>query len=158
MRKKIGKRFIGLAIDNIGAIIMLIIIILVFLQVITRYVFKNPLSWSEELARCFLIWLVMVGAVMAFRGKEHLKIEGFVHLVSSKYQKLFYLFSDLIIIFVSSVILFYGYSFVMLNRSQYLPSMNWLSISWICLSIPIGSGLILIYAIEDFLKKINLLK
>jgi len=158
MRKKFGKRFIGLVIDNTGAIIMFIIIILVFLQVIARYVFKNPLSWSEELARCSLIWLVMVGAVMASRDKEHLKIEGFVHLVSSKYQKLFYLFSDLIIIFVSSVILFYGYSFVMLNRSQHLPSMSWLSISWICLSIPIGSGLILIYTIEDFLKKVNILK
>ena len=158
MRKKFGKRFIGLAIDNIGVIIMFIIIILVFLQVIARYVFKNPLSWSEEVARCFLIWLVMVGAAMASRDKEHLKIEGFVHLVSSKYQKLFYLFSDLIIIFVSSVILIYGYSFAMLNWSQYLPSMSWLSIFWICLSIPISSGLILIYAIEDFLKKVNLLK
>jgi len=158
MRKICGKRFISLALDNIGAVIMLIIIILVFLQIITRYVFNSPLSWSEESARCFLVYLVMVGAVMGSRDKEHLKIEGFVHLVNSKYQKLFYLFSDLIIIFVSSVILFYGYTFVMLNWSQHLPSMSWLSVSWIYLSMPISAGLILIYAIEDFLKKVNLLK
>lgn len=158
MGKKYGKRFIELAIDNMGAMIMLIIIILVFLQVITRYIFKNPLFWSEELARYFLIWLTMVGAVMAFKDEEHLKIEVFVRLLSSKYQKLFYLFSDLIIIFVSSVLLFYGYSFAILNSSQYTPSISWLSLFWICLAIPIGSGLILIYAIIDFLKKVNLLR
>lgn len=158
MRKKCGKRFIDSAIDNIGAIIMLIILILIFYQVSTRYIFKSASPWSEELARYFLIWLAMVGAVMAFKDKEFLKIEIYVSLLSSKYQKLFYLFSDLITVFVSLVLLFYGYSLAMLNRSQYSPSMTWLSLFWICLVIPISGGLILIYAIEDFLKKVNLLK
>ncbi|GAI67930.1 unnamed protein product, partial [marine sediment metagenome] len=102
MKKKRNKRYSDLIVNNLGAITMFIILILVSSQVITRYVFKYPLSWSEELARYFLIWLVMIGAVTGLSNKEHIKIETFVHLLSSKSQKLFYLFSDLIIIFVLS--------------------------------------------------------
>lgn len=158
MARKRDKRFIDSALDNIGAIIVLTIIILVIFQIIARYVFKSPSPWSEELARYSLIWLVMLGAVMSFKDKECLKIEFFVDLLSSKYQKLFHLFSDLIIFFVSSVVLYYGWSFVILNHSQHSPSIVWLPLSWICLAMPVGSGLILIYVIEDFLKELNLFK
>lgn len=158
MKKKRNKRYGDLIVNNLGAITMFIIIILISLQVITRYVFKHPLSWSEELTRYFLIWLVMIGAVMGLSNKEHIKIETFVHLLSPKSQKLFYLFSDLIIIFVLSVLLFYGYSFALLNRSQYSPSMSRMSLFWPFLAMPIGCGLMLIYVIGDFLKKIGLLK
>lgn len=158
MRKKRVKRFIGLVIDYLGATLMLVIIILVFLQVTTRYIFKNPTPWSEELSSYLLIWLTMVGAIMSFKEKESLKIEAFVQLLSSKYQRLPHLFSDLVIIFVSSVILINGYSFAMLNITQYSHSIRWLSKFWVYLAIPIHSGAILIYTIEDFLKKINILK
>ena len=158
MRKKRVKGFIGLVIDYLGATLMLVIIILVFLQVTTRYIFKNPTSWSEELSSYLLIWLTMVGAIMSFKEKESLKIEAFVQLLSSKYQRLPHLFSDLVIIFVSSVILINGYSFAMLNITQYSHSIGWLSKFWVNLAIPIHSGAILIYTIEDFLKKINILK
>ena len=35
--------------------------LLVFVQVVMRYVFNNSLSWSEELARYTFIWLIYIG-------------------------------------------------------------------------------------------------
>ena len=32
--------------------------IIIFIQVIMRYVFQNSLTWSEELARYMFVWLV----------------------------------------------------------------------------------------------------
>lgn len=158
MTKNRNIKFLDSIINNIGALIMLMIIIIVFYQVILRYVFKVGLPWSEEIARYLLIWLAMVGAVMAFKDKEFLKLELYVSSLSLKYQKLFCLFSSLITIFVSSVLLFYGFSLALLNRSQYSPSITWLRLFWVCIAIPVGGGLIMVYAIKDFLKELNLLK
>jgi len=43
--------------------------ILVFIQVVMRYVFSNSLSWSEEMARFIFLWLSWIGAAMQL-GKE----------------------------------------------------------------------------------------
>ena len=32
--------------------------IIIFIQVVCRYVFQNSLTWSEEMARYMFVWLV----------------------------------------------------------------------------------------------------
>jgi len=158
--KKTNKKcinIIDIIVNYTGAIIMLIIIILVSLQIFSRYIFKSPPSWPEELSRYSLIWLVMIGAVIGLSNKEHIKIETFVHLLNAKYRKLFYLLSDFVMFFVLFILLIYGYSFASLNINQYSPSMSWMSLFWPFLAIPVGSGLMLIYVIVDFFKKIGIL-
>jgi TRAP-type C4-dicarboxylate transport system permease small subunit len=43
-------------------------------QVLARYVFNVPLSWTEELARYLFIWLVFLGASQAMRRNEHIAV------------------------------------------------------------------------------------
>ena len=40
-------------------------VLLVFLQVIMRTVFKNSLTWSEELARYMFVWLALLHIYLA---------------------------------------------------------------------------------------------
>jgi TRAP-type C4-dicarboxylate transport system permease small subunit len=40
------------------------------LQVLARYVFFSPPSWTEELARYFMIWAGLLGATAAFYQRE----------------------------------------------------------------------------------------
>lgn len=44
---------------------LVINVLLVFLQVIMRTVFKNSLTWSEELSRYIFIWQIWLGASIA---------------------------------------------------------------------------------------------
>lgn len=46
------------------------IVILVFLQVISRYVFKFSINWAQELTVYILIWLVFLGCSMGMRDNE----------------------------------------------------------------------------------------
>jgi TRAP-type C4-dicarboxylate transport system permease small subunit len=50
-------------------------VILVFAQVIMRYVFNSSLSWSEELTRFIFIWQIWLGTSMGLREKKHIKVE-----------------------------------------------------------------------------------
>jgi TRAP-type C4-dicarboxylate transport system permease small subunit len=48
-------------------------------QVITRFVLKNPSSFTEELARFLLIWVGLLGASYAAGKKLHLAIDVVVN-------------------------------------------------------------------------------
>lgn len=61
--------------ELLGAALMLTMVLVLFIQVVSRFVFSNSLSWSEELARYLFIWLIFLclGAV-TLRG-EHVAID-----------------------------------------------------------------------------------
>jgi len=43
-------------------------------QVVLRYFFGSPLTWSDELARYLFVWCSFVGWVIAARKRSHLRI------------------------------------------------------------------------------------
>jgi C4-dicarboxylate transporter DctQ subunit len=61
--------------EILGAGLMIAMVIILFIQVISRFVFSSSLSWSEELARYMFIWMIYLclGSV-ALRG-EHIVID-----------------------------------------------------------------------------------
>ncbi|NIX00358.1 MAG: TRAP transporter small permease subunit, partial [Phycisphaerae bacterium] len=52
-----------------------VLVIDVTWQVITRFVLKNPSSWTEELATYLLIWVGLLGAAVALHRGAHLGID-----------------------------------------------------------------------------------
>lgn len=49
---------------------------------VARYVFHTPLVWSDELASLVFLWLAMLGAVVALRRGEHMRLTAFVRNLS----------------------------------------------------------------------------
>jgi C4-dicarboxylate transporter DctM subunit len=52
------------------------------LQVVGRHLFRNPLPWTEEIARLLLVWLMCVGGIRALRNSEHPRVTALVRLLS----------------------------------------------------------------------------
>jgi TRAP-type C4-dicarboxylate transport system permease small subunit len=48
---------------------------IVFLQFFTRYVLNDSLSWTEEIARYGLMWVVFIGGIMVTRRNTHIAVE-----------------------------------------------------------------------------------
>ena len=68
-------------VTEIPAAILVAVEILVLLAgVISRYVFNRPLTWSDELASILFLWLAMLGAVIALRRAEHMRLGFLVSL------------------------------------------------------------------------------
>ena len=63
---------------------MAIMTILVFIQVVMRYVFSNSLSWSEELARFIFLWLSWIGASYAVKERSHFRVEMFANMINGQ--------------------------------------------------------------------------
>ncbi|EHL66887.1 TRAP transporter small permease, partial [Cloacibacillus evryensis] len=83
---------------------MAIMTILVFIQVVMRYVFSNSLSWSEELARFIFLWLSWIGASYAVKERSHFRVEMFANMIKGSCRRFFEYFV-LIVWFVFSFIL-----------------------------------------------------
>src|SRR6266851_61859 len=57
-----------------AALLVALEIVVLFAGVVSRYAFRNPLTWSDELASILFLWLAMLGAVIALRRGEHMHL------------------------------------------------------------------------------------
>jgi TRAP-type C4-dicarboxylate transport system permease small subunit len=53
-------------------------VVLVFSNVVLRYVFNSGIATSEELSRWLLVWLTFLGAIVAMRQHAHLGVDTLV--------------------------------------------------------------------------------
>lgn len=69
-----------------------------FIQVISRYVFKSPLIWSEELARYLNIWITLFGIRFALKHDAHLRVSFFFNRFNRKIQHCIQLTTNIFIV------------------------------------------------------------
>ena len=80
-------------IAGIGVIVMCL---MVFFQVVMRYVFSLPTSWSDEIAQYCMLWSVYLSVSWAVRERAHIRVMNFVNLFPLMLQKYLTMFSDFI--------------------------------------------------------------
>ena len=69
---------------------------MVFFQVVMRYVFSMPTSWSDELAIYAMLWSVYISVAWAVRERAHIRVMNFVELFPKKVALGLTIFSDFI--------------------------------------------------------------
>jgi len=70
-------------------------VLLVFVQVIFRYVFNDSLSWSEELTRYIFIWQIWLGTSYGFTKNKHIKVEVLYNFFPPVGKKIMSVFANL---------------------------------------------------------------
>jgi len=63
---------------SIGVLLLSTIVVSITVQVITRYLFGQPLVWVEELAGYCFLWGVFLGAAVGMKELRHIRIDTFV--------------------------------------------------------------------------------
>jgi len=100
----------------IGVTMLLAIVFLVFMQVFNRFILKQPLSWSEELARYLFIILVFIGISVATKARAHFGIDFFLAKLSPSIQKLVGIGTSVVILVFLWVI--FSKSFILINSAM----------------------------------------
>jgi thiol:disulfide interchange protein len=63
-------------------ILLLLLLVTLTLQVASRFLFRFPLDWTEELGRVAQLWLVFIGAAVGARRAEHFVVDLFMQRVA----------------------------------------------------------------------------
>ena len=84
--KTIDRRLARLE-DLLIMVMMATLALVLGLGVVLRYVFNNPLTWSEEIVVTFFVWMVMLGVPSALRSKMHIRIDILILRLSNEARR-----------------------------------------------------------------------
>lgn len=75
--------------ETILVVLLLIMSLAMGAQIIARYIFNSPLSWSEELARFLFVWSGFLSISYCFKKQISIKIEQVVSFLPKKIAAVF---------------------------------------------------------------------
>lgn len=97
------------ALNGLAGVSFLAMVILTCWQVLTRYVLKNPSTWSEELVGYLFAWMSLLGASIVTSERGHMNIPIVVERFSTNVQKGLNCLGEVIAFLFSAVILVFGH-------------------------------------------------
>ena len=69
---------------------------IVFYQFFTRYALNDSASWTEEIARYFLVATVFVGAAMCVRKNNHIQVDFFYRVLPRRLMRVMSTLVDIV--------------------------------------------------------------
>ena len=75
---------------------MTVMVVLTTYQVIVRYIFNSPSTWSEELVGYLFGWSTMLGATIVSGERGHMNIPVLVDRFNPTMRKAFHIFAEVI--------------------------------------------------------------
>lgn len=129
----------------------------IFFQVIMRYVFNNSSSWSEELGKFLFVWISWLGISIGHRRREHIRITLLVDKLPRKLNKFFEAISELILIIICSITMYYGVIMIGIQKNVPYAGIK-ISTSWGYLSLVLGCGIFILRAIVHLVQAIESMK
>jgi len=112
-------------------------------QVCARYVFSNPVTWSEELSRFAFIWLTFMAAAVAIRrGEMIVSVDSLISLAPHWAQKVATLLSSSVVALVAVILVVFGWQ-VCKGITSVSLAMSW-PVKLFYAAAPVGGIFILI--------------
>ena len=132
----------------VAAVLVFIEIVLLFCGVIWRYVLNSPLVWTNELSGILFLWLVSLGAVIALRQSEHMRMTVVVGRLRPRTQRLLMRASGLIVAIFTAILLFTGYGYMQEQAAITMPTLQ-IPGSWEIAGEIVALALLLYFAIRQ---------
>lgn len=116
--------------------------------VFTRQVLNAQPAWTEELARFLLVWLALLGGVLAYSEDRHLGVDFLVSRFHPDARRIARITSHLCVLCFSLAVFVYGGFELFRTRwesGQMMPSMG-IRKAWFYMVLPLGGVLISLLA------------
>lgn len=144
-------------------VLMGTLVINVVWQVLSRFVFKDPSSFTDELATFLLIWVGLAGAAYVKGKNEHLAIDILHTKLSPKSLNKMMIFINFLVIVFSGTVMVIGGVWLVYTRfvlGQLSASIQ-VPLGYVYMIVPISGLLMSYYAIDDIrhlIKEYKLIK
>ncbi len=83
-----GEKIIGRCVEVVAGCLVVVEMAILFAGVVSRYWYKRPFTWTDELASILFLWLAMLGAVLAYRRTEHMRMAALVNASGQRMKAL----------------------------------------------------------------------
>lgn len=133
----VEKRLTRTALE-LAVLCMSVVVALTFYQVVTRFVFGHPSTWSEVAARSAMIWMVFLGLAVAFRLGVMIAVDLLLDIAPRPLRRTLFIVIALASLVFLAILVWYGTGMVLRVRNQNLAGMH-ISIAWVYAALPSGA-------------------
>lgn len=135
--------------SSVCAVLFAIMTVLTTYQVLTRYLFKAPSTWSEELTGYMFAWMALLGAAYVFGKRDHMNIPVVVEKFAPKTQVMIAILGEVLTLFFMLAVLVYGgFAFAKLGMGQTTASLG-IKVGTMYAVIPITGVITVLYNIMN---------
>jgi TRAP-type C4-dicarboxylate transport system permease small subunit len=134
--KKIGK-IIDHLFNGLLAIALSVMCIIVFGNVVLRYLFNSGITWSEEVARYLFVWLVLLSSIMVLKDNGHLGVETVIKMLPKPLKRATYIVSNVIVLYILYLVVDGSWKMTVMNAHSYGPATG------MPLSMIYGTGIVM---------------
>nr|WP_134703617.1 TRAP transporter small permease [Ammoniphilus sp. YIM 78166] len=104
------------------AVSLAVMAVLVFGNVVLRYLFNSGITWSEEMARFLFVWMVFLGAIGALSDRNHLSVDMVVKRLSPKMKKAAYVITHVLMLYILWLVLDGSWKMTMMSLGTKAPA------------------------------------
>ncbi len=147
--------FMTTLLEYMMGLFMSTLIIINFMQVVLRYVFNNPTSWSSEISRFILIWMTFTGASIVTKHCTHLSMGFNIHkFVNKFYGSIINIIVNIIVTVTLFILAFYAAKITLITGHRISP-MTRISMYYPWAALPINAFIMGIFLIEQIVTEIK---
>ena len=121
-------------------------IAVVFLGVLTRYVFHAPIVSSIELARISFVWAAFLGAAICFKSEKHTQFAFLLDAVSARVRAAFKVAIAVLCLGFFAFLVVKGVQMVQMVEATYFPALGWSQL-WLYLPLPLSGCCMFLHAL-----------
>ncbi len=148
------KKSVDKIIELALVILMGAMVLNVLWQVFTRFVLRDPSTFTDELARYLLIWLGMLGASYVVGRRRHLAIDYVLNKFKPSKKRFVELFIQASVFFFALSAMVIG-GIKLVSLTLYLHQISaalQIELGYVYLIVPISGLLIMFYSMEIFME------
>lgn len=135
------KKTVFKVLNAITVLMFVVMVIIVFLQVIFRYVLRMSVPWTEELARVLLVWLVYLGIAEVEAKRDGIRTTYFIEKLPMPLYRGILVLSNLAAIAVMACLFLGAVEQLRTNAVYYLPSLPFISRTIYYVPVLVGAPL-----------------
>ncbi|HKS62279.1 MAG TPA: TRAP transporter small permease [Xanthobacteraceae bacterium] len=135
------------ALKFVIALCLAVMVVLVFGNVVLRYVFNSGITVSEELSRWLMVWLTFLGAIVALREHSHLGVDTLVRALPPLGKRICFVASYLLMLYADWLLLAGSWRQTLITAGDRAPATN-LSVGFFYAAgivFGVSAGVILLY-------------
>ena len=143
----LNKVCLAICVALLGAMV-----VTTFVQIICR-VFFTALSWSEELARYFLIWTSLLGAGCVYKSGSNIAVLFVQDLLPEKLKKFAKVLVHVLCGFFFALAIYHGIRYMGMMGTQKSAALH-IPMKLMYLAIPLGCGIMEFHVIDAILGEL----
>ena len=134
-----------------------ILVIPVSIQIFSRYTELIPAwIWTEEMARFFFVWMIMIGSMVGIRDAAHFDVDLWPEL-KPRANAALRIVSQLFVLVMAWIFLWYGIRFVQFGWHQ-TSELAELPMGWIFAAWPLAGFTWIVFLGERFVEDVRILR